>query len=58
MFLNRVQIGSYFVGSIRVDSFQVRIYSGRFFSDPDLFGSVPFGSGFFRWKNFGPKKYL
>ena len=32
MFLSRVQIGSYRVGSIRVDYFRLRIYSDSVFS--------------------------
>ena len=38
MFLSRVQIGSYWVGSIRVGSFRICVYSGRFLSVPVLSG--------------------
>ena len=46
MFSSRIQIGSY------------RVYSGRFFSDPDLFGSVLFGFGFIRVKKVLTQKVL
>ena len=45
MFLSRVQIGSYRIGSIWFGSFRVRVYSGRFFSVPVLSGK----------KNLDPK---
>ena len=38
MFLSRIQIGSYRVRSIRIGSFRVRVYSGRFLSVPSPFG--------------------
>ena len=32
-----------------------QVYLDRFFSDPDLFESVPFGSGSFGYKKFRPQ---